>query len=84
LTQAGRDMVPSGLALNLTIVLGRGRQRVVLVDADLGLARIEWLVHETPRRIRRWAHSLWARKHRKPSPRGFRAPLGRLGTRLNR
>src|SRR5918912_1394494 len=39
----------SNLALNLAIALGEYGQRVVLVDADLGLANIDLLCGLTPR-----------------------------------
>ena len=48
LTSGKGGVGTSNLALNLAIALGEYGQRVVLVDADLGLANIDLLCGLTP------------------------------------
>src|SRR3954453_7679919 len=50
LTSGKGGVGPSNIALNLAIALGEYGQRVVLVDADLGLANIDLLCGLAPRR----------------------------------
>ena len=49
LTSGKGGVGTSNLALNLAIALGEMGQRVVLVDADLGLANIDLLCGLAPR-----------------------------------
>ncbi len=84
LTSGKGGVGTSNLALNLAIALGEEGQRVVLVDADLGLANIDLLCGLTPaqrpgrragRRVARWP------RRSSPGPADIRIVPGAHGMR---